>query len=149
MDVPDGWKEYAEDVDESEDCVELLKTIYGISQASRAFYKFISRILRDIGFEGGDVDPCLMQWKSPHGIVMVGIYVDDLLCVGKAGALELLEEKLIERKIKIKTEKTLKDYLSCEIWMNSDKTKAILRQPHLLKTLEEIFGELVRNLPNY
>ena len=33
--------------------------------------------------------------------------------------------------------------------MNWDKTKAILRQPHLLKTLEEIFRELVNNLPNY
>ena len=90
MDVPDGWREYGEDVDQSNDCVELLKTIYGISQASRAFYKFISRILRDIGFEGGDADPCLVQWKSPYGIVMVGIYVDDLLCVGKPKAPELL-----------------------------------------------------------
>ena len=103
MDVPDGWKEYG-DVDQSNDCVELLKTIYGISHASRAFNKFIARILRDIGFEGGTVDPCLMQWKSPHGIMMVGICVDNLLCVGKAKALELLEEKFIERKIKIKTE---------------------------------------------
>ena len=46
MDIPDGLKEFGEDVDQIEDCVELLKTIYGISQASRAFYKFISRILR-------------------------------------------------------------------------------------------------------
>ena len=126
MDVPDGLKEFGEDVDQMDDCVELLKTIYGISQASRAFYNFISRILRDIGFEGGDVDPCLMQWTSLKGIIMVGIYADDLLCIGKTEALELLEKEFVKRQLKVKTEKSLKDYLICEITMNLDKTKAIL-----------------------
>src|SRR5210317_1088085 len=89
-----------------------------------------------------------MQWTSPKGIVMVGIYVDDLLCIGKEEALESLEKEFIKIKLKVKTEKSLKDYLSCEITMNSDKTKAILRQPHLLKTLEEVFGDMVK-LPKY
>ena len=75
--------------------------------------------------------------------------MDDLLCIGKAEALELLEKEFVKRKLKVKTKKSLKDYLSCAITMNLNKTKAILRQPHLLKTLEEVFGEMVKNLPKY
>lgn len=57
--------------------------------------------------------------------------------------------KLKEKGLSVKRERELKDYLSCEVCCNKDKTKATLRQPHLLKSLEEDYGELVRKLPKY
>src|SRR6056300_498094 len=143
MDIPMGLYEVEGNVDANEDCLYLLKTTYGLTQASRAYFRFSTTILKDIGFEGGDADPCMLHWKSKYGMVYIGLYVEDCLCIGQTEALELLEEEMIKRKLTLKTDKTLKDYLSCEINFNEDKTKAVLRQPHLIKTLEEDFGEMV------
>ena len=149
MDLPTGMNHVEENLDPNEDCIELMRTAYGTVQGARQWWKKLVSILTDIGFEGGDADPCLMQWMSPHGIVFIGLYVDDCLCIGKKEALELLESKFKEHGLTVKTERELKDYLSCDVKFNKDRTKAILRQPHLLKTLREDFGDLVDKLPNY
>ncbi|CAJ1934699.1 unnamed protein product, partial [Cylindrotheca closterium] len=149
MNLPVGYDLVDSSIDMSEDCIELMKTAYGTVQGARQWWKKFVSILKDIGFEGGDADPCLMHWNSEHGIVFIGLYVDDCLCIGKPEALELVEAKLKEKGLTLKTEKTLKDYLSCDVSFNEDRTKAVLRQPHLLKTLEEDFGEMVRNMPKY
>jgi len=57
MEIPKGMKE-VEKV-ENDDCLELLKTCYGTVQAARQWWKKFVSILRDIGFKGGKVDPCL------------------------------------------------------------------------------------------
>ena len=36
----------------------LKKTIYGLVQAAKAFYKKLSNVLKQIGFEASLVDPC-------------------------------------------------------------------------------------------
>ncbi|CAJ1959428.1 unnamed protein product [Cylindrotheca closterium] len=142
MNLPVGYDLVDSSIDMSEDCIELMKTAYGTVQGARQWWKKFVSILKDIGFEGGDADPCLMHWNSEHGIVFIGLYVDDCLCIGKPEALELVEAKLKEKGLTLKTEKTLKDYLSCDVSFNEDRTKAVLRQIHLLKTLEKDFGEM-------
>ena len=77
------------------------------------------------------------------------VYVDDCLCLGKTEALELLEEEMMKRKLTLKMDKALKDYLSCKIIVNKDTTKAVPQQSHLIKTLEEDFGEMVKGMANY
>ena len=146
MDMPTGYDLVNADVNGRNDCIELMKTAYGTVQSARQFWKFMVNILNAIGFEGGDAAPCLMHWKSKLGIVFIGLYVDDCLCIGKSEALELKESKLQEKGLTLKTERNLKDYLSCDVSFNKDKTKAILRPPHLLKSLEEDFEETVSQL---
>ena len=92
MEIPKGMKE-VEKV-EDDDCLELLKTCYGTVQAARQWWKKFVSILRDIGFEGGKVDPCLWHWKGKFGIVLVGLYVDDCLCIGHKEGLKLFEMEL-------------------------------------------------------
>ena len=53
----------------------LLKTIYGLVQAARAFYKNFSKTLRELGFEGGYADPCLLTRKGKFGTVHIALYV--------------------------------------------------------------------------
>merc|ERR1712115_164360 len=54
MNCPDGM------TNEQDECLELLKTIYGLVQASRQSYKKFIKSLKLVGFQGGLVDPCLM-----------------------------------------------------------------------------------------
>ena len=41
----------------------LKKTIYGLVQAAKAFYKKLTQVLKSIGFECGIIDSCLLTRK--------------------------------------------------------------------------------------
>ncbi len=62
-------------------------------------------------------------WK---GVVLVAIYVDDNLIVGYPDDFEDTTEKLKKNGFVVKVEDDLRDYLSCEIRCNSDRTEAWL-----------------------
>jgi hypothetical protein len=55
----------------------LQKTIYGLVQAARAFYKKLTQVLKSIGFARGLADPCLLSRKGKKGVVHIALYVDD------------------------------------------------------------------------
>ena len=65
-----------------DECLLLNKTIYGLVQLACQFFKKLIQCLRELGFSGGEVDPCLMVKKTKEGIVYVAIYVDDCLFCG-------------------------------------------------------------------
>jgi hypothetical protein len=64
------------------ECLELLKSSYGLVQSSRHYFKKFTGALKKMGFQGGQVDPCLMMKTSSKGLVFITIYVDDCLIVG-------------------------------------------------------------------
>src|SRR6056300_736434 len=132
-----------------DECLQLMKTIYGLVQSARQFYKKLKVKLLKLGFEEGIVDPCLMVRKNKLGIVMIAIYVDDCLMIGKQEAIDDAIAGLEKSRFKLKIENELTDYLSCNIIFNKSKTKAWVGQPHLLKNLREKFGERVKKLQMY
>ena len=118
MNCPEGL-EHADD-----ECLQLCKTIYGLVQASRQYYlKFIS-VLKKLGFEGGQVDPCLMVRRDETGLIFIAIYVDDCLMVGDKEAVEDTINGLKLNGFNLKVEGMLQDYLSCELTFNQDRTEA-------------------------
>jgi len=132
-----------------DECLQLMKTIYGLVQSARQFFKKLKVKLLKLGFEEGIVDPCLMVRKNKLGIVMIAIYVDDCLMIGKQEAIDDAIAGLEKSGFKLKIENELTDYLSCNIIFNKSKTKAWVGQPHLLKNLREKFGERVKKLQMY
>ena len=78
----------------------------------------------------------------------MALYVDDIYANGDD--LDLEDSIVGLRKhFKIKVANDLTDYLSCEIRFNKGKTKAWLGQPHLIKSLEQKFGDLVKSSQTY
>jgi len=143
MDSPKGL-ECQED-----EALLLVKTIYGLVQSAREYFRKFITILKKIGFTGGTIDPCLMMRKNQHGIVYIAIYVDDCLLLGDKKAIEKVVEDVKKEGLNVKIEESMGDYLSCNIKFNKDKTKAWLGQPHQLKKLESTFGKLVEGMPKY
>ena len=82
--------------------LKLKKTIYGLVQAARAFYKKLSQVLKTIGFEGGLIDPCLLMRKGQNGIVYIAIYVDDCLCCGNMKEIESVIKDMKEHGFSLK-----------------------------------------------
>ena len=83
MECPPGMAGAADD-----DVLLLLQCIYGLVQAARQYYKKVVKILKQIGFTGGDVDPCLFTKRSEKGICFIALYVDDNLLIGHQAAFK-------------------------------------------------------------
>ncbi|KAA1117380.1 hypothetical protein PGT21_050016 [Puccinia graminis f. sp. tritici] len=72
---PPGYKT-GEDV-----VLQLRKAIYGLKQASLAWYKRLSRFLSSIGFSTSLADPCVF-WRTAPTPLWIFAHVDDLIIVG-------------------------------------------------------------------
>ena len=61
--------------------MKLVKALYGIKQAPRAWNQCIDRYLKSMGFRACRKDTCIYVKKTVKGNVMViGLFVDDILC---------------------------------------------------------------------
>ena len=58
MKCPDGM------VHEDDELLLLKKTIYGLVQSSRLYYKKYAKVMRQLGFERCKSDPCLFMKKD-------------------------------------------------------------------------------------
>ena len=132
-----------------DECLLLNQSIYGLVQAARQFWKKWASILDKIGFKRSAADPCLFIRGSGDQLLVICLYVDDGIALGKKSVIKNFFEELKAESITTTTEETMGDYLSCEIRMNSDMTKAWLGQPHMVKKIEKTFGKMVESMPKY
>jgi len=102
----------------NEECLILNKTIYGLVQSAREFYNKLVSALKDCGFQGSLVDPCLWIRHFDQGIVMIAIYVDNCLIVGDDANIKNVIEELKSYDFGLKIENQLTDYLSYKIIAN-------------------------------
>ena len=119
-----------------ENALLLYQCIYGLVQSARQYHKKIIKILRSIGFEGADVDPCLMMRHDEKGLIYVAVYVDDNFFVGTDEVIEDTVSHLKSKGLILKEYDTLDDYLSYEIKFSDDGRSAWFGQPHLSRKLK-------------
>ena len=74
-----------------------------------------------MGFEGGNIDPCIYIKKSENGIVYVALYIHDNLTIWDVEAIDDAIADLKENRLVIKIVEGLQDYLSFEIIFNGQK----------------------------
>ncbi|KAL7566018.1 hypothetical protein ACA910_011037 [Epithemia clementina (nom. ined.)] len=145
MNIPQGFLEVEGTEENPNICCRLLKSIYGLVQAARQWWKRCVDQLKKWGFELSKADPCLLCRKDEKGTCIVIMYVDDILVVGDRLALEDLKEKFM-KAFSVKVEYTLKDYLGCELVMHKNKKMAWLGQPSIIQSLKTKFGEFVEKV---
>ncbi|KAG4037174.1 hypothetical protein PC123_g27259 [Phytophthora cactorum] len=83
--VPEGVE-----LDGNFDCLELVKAIYGLKQASRVWNETFDEFVCSIGFQVSAFDPCLYVKIVDGHCVLVLVYVDDVLITGTASARSFL-----------------------------------------------------------
>jgi hypothetical protein len=121
----------------------LKQTIYSLVQSARKFYEKLINVLKVIGFYGSKSDPFLWtMWdEKVNHMIIIGIYVNDGLIIGKDESIDCLIDELKEYEFNLKVEKNVNEYLSCCIEESKDEAKLNLIQPHLLTRLIENFVE--------
>jgi hypothetical protein len=74
----------------------LRKTIYGLFQSARKVYGKPINVLKDIRFYGSKSDPCLWtMWDGKvNHMIIIGIYVDNCLTIGKEKRIDHLIDEL-------------------------------------------------------
>jgi hypothetical protein len=69
-------------------CLLLKKTISDLVQSAREFYNKLLSTLKFMGFTENKSDPCLLSRCINGKVIMIGIYVDDCLVVGKENQVQ-------------------------------------------------------------
>jgi hypothetical protein len=129
-----------------DECILLLKALYGSLQASRLWGIHYANIMKKIGFHQSKSDPCLFVRQNEKGLVMVVIYIDDGYAAGDKAALDQMIEQLKAEELKLKVEYSMQDYLSCQVLFSKDGSTAWLGQPHMIKKIVKTFEDDVKGL---
>nr|GEU97750.1 putative ribonuclease H-like domain-containing protein [Tanacetum cinerariifolium] len=68
-----------EDLDYPDKVYKVVKALYGLHQAPRAWYETLATYLLENGFQRGTIDQTLFIKKKKRDILLVQIYVDDII----------------------------------------------------------------------
>ena len=93
--------------------------------------------MKNLGFIGGNVNPCLYVKKSAMGAVYVALYMDNNLMEDNMVAIDDATSALKSIELVLKIMEGLQDFFFCKIKISNDKKRAWLGQPHLIKNMEE------------
>jgi hypothetical protein len=145
MEVPKGL--------EIEDNKKLIsrRTIYGLVQSSREFYEKLINVLKVIEFYGSKSDWCLWtMWdEKVNHMIIIGIYFNNLLIIGKVESIDRLIDELKKYEFNLKVERNVHEYLSCCIKESKDERKLTMIQRHLLTCLIKNFREEIEGKSNF
>ncbi|GKB01077.1 putative ribonuclease H-like domain-containing protein [Tanacetum coccineum] len=87
-----------EDPDYPDKVYKVVKALYGLHQAPRAWYETLAKYLLDNGFYREKIDKTLFIKKQKGDILLVQVYVDDIIFGSTKKALCLEFEKLMHDK---------------------------------------------------
>jgi hypothetical protein len=139
MNVPKGMSQ------DDNTCLLLKKTIYGLVQSAREFCNKLLSSLKSMGFTENKSDPCLLSRWINGKLIMIGIYVDDCLVVGKEDQIHEVIQGLKASGFNLKVESSLKEYSSCCVIEDLESKSILILQPHLINNLEDKVGQEVCN----
>ena len=125
--------------------VMLKKSIYGLVQAARVWWKNLWKVLHAMRFEKCLNDGCLFRRMDGLGEVIICAYVDDMLIVGDDNAVNDTHKELGD-VFNITIEEA-KEFLGCK-WIRNENSYWI-HQPAILKKIDNAFGEEVKCLKKY
>jgi hypothetical protein len=106
-------------------------------------------VLKNVGFNENKSDPCLLSIWDEDDIILIGVYVDDCLVIGKEDQISKLITDLKTGGFSLKVKKQLTDYLSCRVLENESRNEILILQPHLINNLKDKFEEEVAQKWDY
>jgi hypothetical protein len=121
---------------------KLNKSLYGLKQASRAWYQKIDSVLRGLGFIPSEADHCIYRFYQNGLIMFIALYVDDLLLLSNS------LKRLIDMKQELSRLFEMKDLgeahyiLGIQIQRNRTARTLSISQEEYLKNVVQRFGML-------
>nr|GEY95208.1 hypothetical protein [Tanacetum cinerariifolium] len=86
-----------EDPDYPDKVYKVVKALYGLHQAPRAWYETLSNYLLENGFQRGKIDQTLFIKRQKDDILLVRIYVDDNIYEQKEEGIFISQDKYVPK----------------------------------------------------
>ena len=89
------------------------------------------------------METCLLTRKSDKGIAIMVLHVDDCFTVGYKEVINEVDQLKKVNGLEWKVDYNFQDYLGCKIQINKDRQQAWISQPHMIRKLQQFFGQLI------
>nr|GEV82963.1 putative ribonuclease H-like domain-containing protein [Tanacetum cinerariifolium] len=110
-----------EDPDHPDKVYKVVKALYGLHQAPRAWYETLANYLLENGFQRGKIDQILFIKKQKGDILLVQIYVDDIIFGATNKDLCKFFEKLMKDKFQMSSMRELTFFLDLQVKQKKDR----------------------------
>lgn len=132
MEIPEGFRRQRENK-----VCKLLKSLYGLKQASRQWNLELTTALFAAGFTQSAHDYSLFTMKKAEDIVLVLVYVDDLLITRSSAELITVTKAVLHQQFKMKDLGDLKYFLGIDV-LRSDIGVILNQRKYILELISEI-----------
>nr|GEX61815.1 hypothetical protein [Tanacetum cinerariifolium] len=109
-----------EDPNHPDKVYKVAKALYGLHQASRAWYETLANYLLENGFQIGKIDQTLFIKRQKGDILLVQIYVDDIMFGATNKDLCKSFEKLMKDKFQMSSMGELTFFLGLQVKQKKD-----------------------------
>lgn len=113
----------------------LKKSLYGLKQSPRQWYKLLDQFLRDKRYRRSDVDPCIYV-KGDKDLIMIALYVDDLIIASKSEKLMKETKQDLFDRFEMKDLGRLHYCLGIEMVWRNDGTCSLNQSKYIENVLE-------------
>nr|GEZ17390.1 putative ribonuclease H-like domain-containing protein [Tanacetum cinerariifolium] len=113
---PPGFK----DPDYPGKVYKVVKALYGLHQAPRAWYETLANYLMENGFQKGKIDQTLFIKKKKRDILLVHVYVDDIIFGSTNKELCKAFEKLMKDNFQMSSMGELTFFLGLQVKQKDD-----------------------------
>ncbi|GJY36246.1 putative ribonuclease H-like domain-containing protein [Tanacetum coccineum] len=108
------------DPDHPDKVYKVVKALYGLHQAPRAWYETLANYLLGNGFKRGKIDQTLFIKKQKGDILLVQVYVDDIIFGSTNKELCTGFEKLMKDKFQMSSMGELTFFLGLQVQQKED-----------------------------
>ncbi|GKC49422.1 putative ribonuclease H-like domain-containing protein [Tanacetum coccineum] len=108
------------DLNHPDKVYKVVKVLYGLHQAPRAWYETLANYLLSNGFKRGKIDETLFIKKQKGDIFLVQVYVDDIIFGSINKELCTAFEKLMKDKFQMSSMRELTFFLGLQVTHNED-----------------------------
>lgn len=120
--------------------VRLKKSLYGLRQASRQWYKMLKECLLSLGFEQCLADSCVFRLVEDGSVtLLIVVHVDDLFSIGERERCVAFGKQLNE-KVPVKDLGELKWYSGCYYERDVERGRLKISQRSYTEELGEKYG---------
>lgn len=117
---------------------QLVKALYGLRQAPRAWYSKLNKCLEQLGFKKCPYEYAVYTKREENNTLVVGVYVDDLLITGTSMAMFDEFKRQMSNEFDMFDLGKLNYYLGIEVFQERDYTE--LKQSSYARKLLEKSG---------
>ena len=133
---PEGYKEKGK---ENFVC-KLNKSIYGLKQASRCWFKTMDAYMKNNDYEQCQADSCLYVKRVGAEFIIIALYVDDMLLACSSKQLLQNEKEALQKRFCMKDLGEARYCLGIQIERNRAEKRMLLHQSTYLSNLLRKYG---------